>query len=311
LLRALIDCGASCRFESRPFFAPFSIKGPLKGADIRLRATVSSQFVSALLMVLPLTAEGGQLLLEGELVSRTYVDMTLACLASRGVHVHWHRGEGRFSIPGGQSLSPRTLEIEPDASTASYFAALPAMLGGRVFLFGLKKESFQGDIGFFQLLEAMGMKVSWEAQGVSVERPEGSALKGLTVDMNTMSDVAPTLAMVATRAVTPTRIVNIANMRLKECDRISVLAQGLRSVGVQVDHGADWLTVHPVDSIQPACLDPFEDHRMAMSFTLLGLCFGGIAIQDASCVDKTVPRFYEMLNDLLQPRSTDALPGES
>ena len=241
-------------------------------------------------MSLPLVQGDSRIEIVGPLVSRTYVEMTLDCMKQFGVQVRCEENQHVFHISGGQNYQPRPINVEPDASTASYWFALPLMVGGSVEVRDVPEHSHQGDFGLLDIFKQMGAEVERTGSGVRItNRP----LKGIDVDMNTMSDVAPTLAVVATRADSPTTIRNIGNMRIKECDRIETLKTAFTALGLHMETGNDWLRVHPGTPNKEALLNPEEDHRMAMVFALLGLAYGGVSIQDPECVAKTYPSFYE------------------
>ncbi len=267
----------------------------LTGGTLRLPGTTSSQFVSALLMAAPLARS--RLTIEvDELVSRPYVDMTLAMMEQFGVRTE--RDEYRTFSVAPATYTARTYAIEPDASTASYFYAAAAVSGGRIKVLGLHRDGcLQGDVLFVDVLAAMGCRVTEEADGVVVSGPP--MLTGLTIDMGDISDTFMTLAAVAPLAGSPVTITGISNVRLKESDRIAVMEANLRRLGVQTESGIDFLRIHPA---QPhgGRIDTAADHRIAMSFAVLGLRVPGIVIEDAGCVSKTCPSFFELWTVLEQ-----------
>jgi len=300
LVDALQTLGARVTYSGTPGCAPVTIEGPVHGGKIELKADVSSQFLSALLMILPLLKEDSDIVLNSSLVSRTYVAMTLDCLNRCGIRIESNPELSHFHISGRQRVQPFQIRIEPDASTASYWFALPVMLGGRLRVEGLPKHSFQGDFGLLEIMKTMGL---------SVVRKEGcvdigySSFSGIDVSMNSMSDVAPTLAVIATRAETPTLIRDVGNMRVKECDRIAVLQQAFDDLGLHMESGSDWMRILPGQSRrttgQPVWLNPHDDHRMAMVFTLLGLHYGDTGIRNYACVEKTYPGFFSEFTKIL------------
>ncbi len=265
----------------------------LKGGSLRLPGATSSQFVSALLMAAPLGRAPLELAVEG-LVSRPYVDMTLAMMARFGVDAE-RRGHEHFrvvpAVYGG-----RDYVVEPDVSTASYFFAAAAVSGGRVKVLGLRREGcLQGDIRFLDVLEAMGCSVRDEPDGVVVAGPGTPA--GLSADMSDISDTFMTLAAVAPFASSPVTITGIANVRLKESDRIAAMETNLRRLGVKTASGPDFLRVYP-GTPTGGRIDPHGDHRIAMSFAVLGLRVRGVIVEDPGCVSKTCPHFFELWKGL-------------
>jgi len=267
----------------------------LTGGSLRLPGDTSSQFISALLMAAPLGHAPLELAVDG-LVSRPYVDMTLAMMAQFGVEAE-RRGHERFRVAPGV-YSGRDYAVEPDASTASYFFAAAAVTGGRVKVLGLRREGcLQGDIRFLDVLEAMGCSVSDEPDGVVVAGRGTPA--GLTADMSDISDTFMTLAAVAPFASSPVTITGIANVRLKESDRIAAMESNLRRLGVKTASGPHFLRVYP-GTPTGGRIDPHGDHRIAMSFAVLGLRARGVVVEDPGCVSKTCPDFFELWTALEQ-----------
>jgi len=290
LVDALRQLGADVRCENENGCPPVLVEGhPLRGGAASLPGSRSSQFLSALLMSAPAAKEPVEIQISGELVSEPYVDMTLGVMAQFGVEV-------TTAFPGHYRIVPQSYrandyEIEPDASAASYFFAAAAITGGEVTVEGLNRWSLQGDVRFVEALEQMGCQVTFGNQGITVR---GRPLKGITIDMNAISDTAQTLAVVAAFAEGPTRIHNVAHMRYKETDRISAVANELRRLGLQVDEEPDALTVHP-GPLHPAEIETYDDHRMAMSFALAGLRSPGVTILNPACTGKTYPHYFEDL----------------
>ena len=281
---------------------PLTLKAHgLTGGSLRLPGDTSSQFISALLMAAPLGRAPLELAVE-DLVSRPYVDMTLDMMAQFGVAAE-RRGHEHFrvvpAVYGGRDYA-----VEPDASTASYFFAAAAVTGGRVKVLGLRRESsLQGDVRFLDLLEAMGCSVSDEPDGVVVAgapAPAGPGTPaGLTVDMGDISDTFMTLAAIAPFASSPVTITGIANVRHKESDRIAAMESNLRRLGVKTASGPDFLSVYP-GTPTGGRIDPHGDHRIAMSFAVLGLRTRGVVVEDPGCVSKTCPDFFELWKMLEQ-----------
>ncbi|MCX7623851.1 MAG: 3-phosphoshikimate 1-carboxyvinyltransferase [Thermomicrobium sp.] len=296
LLAALRELGVEAESLHGTGCPPVRVRGRgLRGGSVRLRGDVSSQYLSALLMVGPCTTEGLRIELDGELVSIPYVEMTLATMADFGAEVR-HERFRVFDVPGGQRYRAREYGIEPDASAASYFFALAAATGGRVRVLHLGTRSRQGDVRFVDLLERMGCTVLREPDAITVigRRP----LQGIETDMNAISDTVPTLAALAPLAEGPVVIRNVQHIRYKETDRIAAVATELRRLGLRVDEFPDGLAVFP-GQVRPAVIRTYQDHRMAMSFAVLGCAVPGIVIDDPGCVAKTFPDFFERLEAAL------------
>ncbi len=292
---------------------PLRISGPVGPGRLAIPGSVSSQFLSGLLLSAPAIVPGsgsgsgdgaGQpalvVDLDGPLVSRPYVELTLATMAAFGAEVEadadalaGHDG-GRFVVPAsGYRAAP--VAIEPDASAATYFFAAAAVTGGRVRIPGLGSTTIQGDLGFVDVLERMGATVVRTPDWTEVTGP--SRLEGVEVDMGDMSDAAQTLAVVATFARTPTRVTGIGFIRHKETDRLRAVVTELNRRGIRAVEEPDGFTVEP-GVPEPGPVATYDDHRMAMSFALLGLRHPGILIEDPSCVTKTFPRYFETLERL-------------
>lgn len=266
----------------------------LHGGPANVRGDVSSQFLSGMLMAAPYSANNVELTVEGELVSKPYVTMTLAVMRSFGVQVD-AEGYDRFKIPAPQRYRGLDYAIEPDASAASYFFAAAAITGGTVRVLGLSNDSLQGDVGFAEVLEQMGCSVTWGHDFIEVS---GRATHGIDIDMNAISDTVQTLAAVAVFADGPTHIRGVAHNRHKETDRIGDLATELRRLGAAIDEQPDGLIVHP-RPLTGCALTTYRDHRMAMSLALLGLKIPGVRILDPGCTGKTYPRFFEDLGKII------------
>ncbi|MFP5326954.1 MAG: 3-phosphoshikimate 1-carboxyvinyltransferase [Acidimicrobiia bacterium] len=267
---------------------PIVVEGPLRGGEVSVAGDASSQFLSGLLLAGPAMPEGLSVELSTALVSRPYVDMTLAVMRSFGASV-----DGFAVEP--TSYRPSSYEVEPDASAASYFFAAAAATGGRVTVRGLGSGSMQGDLQFLGVLEQMGCRVERGAGSTTVTGPQ--RLRGVEVDMRDMSDTAQTLAAIAPLASSPTRVTGIGFIRRKETDRIAAVVAELHRCGVTVEEEHDGFVVHPGEP-EPAVIETYRDHRMAMSFAVLGLVVPGISIADPGCVDKTFPDFFDRLETL-------------
>ncbi|MFN8857212.1 MAG: 3-phosphoshikimate 1-carboxyvinyltransferase [Planctomycetaceae bacterium] len=290
LIDALNQLGAHTRCELDNRCPPVVVSAQgLPGGLARVASGISSQYLSALLMAAPGAQQQVTLEVAGELVSEPYVDMTIGVMQAFGVEV----GRPR---PGVYAIAPQTYrgtayDIEPDASAASYFFALAAVTGGRVTVQGLSPNALQGDVKFADVLARMGCRVDAGPEGITVT---GGPLRGIEVDMNAISDTAQTLAAVAPFATGPTTIRNIAHVRHKETDRIAAVATELRRLGQQVDEFPDGLTIHPAP-LTPATVATYDDHRMAMSFSLVGLRTPGVKIADPGCTRKTYPHYFDDL----------------
>jgi 3-phosphoshikimate 1-carboxyvinyltransferase len=259
------------------------------GQTVRVRGDVSSQYLSALLMALPL-AGGGAIEVEGELISKPYVEITLNLMRRFGVEVQraaWRR----FVVPGSRYVSPGKILVEGDASSASYFLAAGAIGGGPVRVEGVGRASIQGDVRFTEVLEAMGAQVSmgedWiEAQGQA-------PLRAFDLDLNHIPDAAMTAAALALFADGPCVVRNIASWRVKETDRIAAMAAELGKLGAGIEAGADFLKVTPRKLASGVALDTYDDHRMAMSLSLAALGGVRVRINDPDCVAKTFPGYFK------------------
>jgi 3-phosphoshikimate 1-carboxyvinyltransferase len=290
LLEALRQLGASVRSEHGNGCPPVVVHANgLRGGSAVVRGDLSSQFLSGLLMAAPCAFAPIRFSIDGELVSRPYVDMTLAVMRSFGVVVALPDSRlDELYIHAPQEYIACNYEIEPDASAASYFWAAAAVTGGEVTVEGLSAGSLQGDIAFVDCLQRMGCEVRRDPDSIAVF---GRKLCGIDVDMNAISDTVQTLAVVALFADSATTIRNVAHIRHKETDRISALATELRKLGADVIERDDGLTIKPV-ALQPATIDTYRDHRMAMSFAIAGLRIAGVRINDPRCVEKTYPSFF-------------------
>jgi 3-phosphoshikimate 1-carboxyvinyltransferase len=296
VVEALRSLGAEVSEEGAPGRLPLAVDAHgLAGGPVRVAGDVSSQFVSGLLLAGPHMARGLDLTLTTGLVSRPYVAMTAAVMAAFGVPADV---DGRGCRVGPGRYRGRVYRVEPDASAASYFFAAAAITGGRVRIEGLGTGALQGDLAFVDVLEQMGVRVVRDA-GATEVMGTGS-LHGVEVDLADLSDTAQTLAAVAVFADTPTRVTGIGFIRAKETNRIAAVVRELRRCGIGAVEEPDGFVVHP-GAPHPAVVETYDDHRMAMSFALLGLVAPGIAIADPGCVAKTFPAFWEALDSLRAP----------
>lgn len=294
LTRALRDLGVTVVHRGREGHHPLTIHADgIKGGHLTLDAGLSSQFLTALLLVGPLTAQGLTITVS-DLVSAPYVDITVAMMERFGVRVH--RDGNTFTVPAQPYLAT-DYPIEPDASTAGYFLAAAALTGRRVTIPGLGAGSLQGDLRFAQVLARMGAHTTLAQDHVTVTGAHGGRLTGITVNMRDISDTMPTLAAIAPFADTPVRIEDVYNTRIKECDRLEACAENLRALGVPVQVGRDWIEIHP-SRPHPAHIACHGDHRIAMAFSITGLRTPGITLDDPGCVKKTFPGFHRALDGL-------------
>jgi len=309
LLEALGNLGIEAVSEGRDGCPPILVrgKGGLAGGRTELSGAVSSQYLSALLLIGPLADADVEITVTGDLVSRPYVDLTLMVLADFGVS-YYREAYRYFRLPGGQHYQARDYEIEADASSASYFWAAAALTGGRVTVANLGQDSCQGDVGFVKVLEEMGCRVLAAPEGLTVE---GGALRAVRVDMAAMPDLVPTLAVLAAFAQGETTITGVAHLRHKESDRLAAVATELRKLGINARETADGLII-PGGKPHGAAIDTYQDHRIAMSFAVAGLKTPDITINDPDCVAKSFPNFWEVWENLRGgsgERSSPALPS--
>ena len=294
LLDALTQIGVSARTQFDNGHLPVIVEADgLKGGKTRLDVSKSSQFLTALLLIAPCAKNGMEIEVVGNR-EMPYIDITLAVMEAFGVQVI-NEGYKYFRIEGGQQYQPRVYHIEPDASNASYFFAAAALTGGRVTVQHLHLDSIQGDVRFVQILEQMGCQVTVSDAGITVTGPQ--QLKGIDVDMKAISDTSLTLAAIAPFADSKVTIRNIEHTRWQETDRIHAMVTELRKLGVPVVEHQDGLEISPAP-ITPAAIDTYQDHRVAMAFSLIGLKARGIRINDPECVSKTFPNYFDVLERL-------------
>ena len=321
LVDALRQLGAQVDELGQPGYPPLRVSGPVTGGlalerPIRVRGDVSSQFLTALLLSLPLVAADRDIVVEvdGELISKPYVEITLNMLARFGVAVR-REGFQRFTVPSGSRYaSPGEIHVEGDASSASYFIALGAIAatdGRHVRIEGVGLDSTQGDIGFVEAARAMGAQVRGGPNWLEVSRGAWP-LRAIELDCNAIPDAAMTLAVMGLYADGPTRLTNIASWRVKETDRLAAMAAELRKVGAEVAEGPDWLEVRPPVAWRPASWHTYDDHRMAMcgSLAAFSAAVGAsppvpLRIEDPGCVAKTFPDYFETLFGVVQADPAD------
>lgn len=312
LVDALRQAGAQIEYLGQEGYPPLAIgQGRIRTEEsIRIKGSVSSQFLTALLLAAPLhTAASKQPLLievEGELISKPYILITLNMMARFGVDVQ-REGWERFIVPADAAYwSPGTMAIEGDASSASYFMALGAIGGGPISINGVGSRSIQGDIAFADVLQEMGAQVNWEPDALQVSGlcvAQGETLRAFDRDFNLIPDAAMTAAALALYADGPCTLRNIGSWRVKETDRIDAMHAELSKLGAQVESGPDWLRVHPMaqDGWREASIATYDDHRMAMCFSLAAFGPVPVVIEDPNCVSKTFPDYFSVYQRLVRP----------
>ena len=296
LVDALRQVGARIEYAGAEGYPPLRIDARgLAGGSVRIRGSISSQYLTGMLMAAAMSLAPLTIEVEGELVSKPYIDMTIDVMRRFGVEVE-RRGYERFRLPGGQRYeSPGSILVEGDASSASYFLSAAAIGGGAVRVNGVGGDSIQGDIAHADVLRDMGAIVSRGSDWIEVSRGE---LTGIDADLNHMPDAAMTVAVTALFAKGETTIRNIHNWRVKETDRLSAMATELRKVGADVVEGVDYIRIKPPAQIRQATIDTYDDHRIAMCFSLAALGNASITINDPDTVSKTFPDYFERLQEI-------------
>lgn len=269
------------------------VGGSFKGGTTTISGAVSSQFTSSLLINALRAQTDTQITIADDLISKPYVEMTLAALKEMGVHVE-RDGYRRFTVPAGQQVRGGDVTVEPDASGMSYFLAAAAILQSRVTIAGIGSGSHQGDVHLAEALERMGCHIQVTDDEITLN---GGHLKAVDIDMEAMPDVVPTLAIVAAFAEGTTRITNIASLRVKECDRIAAVTTELRKMGIEVEEHPDAMYITG-GTPHGATIDTYDDHRIAMTFAIAGLRTEGVVIKDPGCVAKSFPTFWQTLDTL-------------
>jgi 3-phosphoshikimate 1-carboxyvinyltransferase len=296
LVDALRGIGARIDYAGKEGYPPLTVHpGKLSLSNLRVRGDVSSQYLTALLMALPLSGKPARIEVQGELISKPYVEITLNVMKRFGIEVK-RTGWRYFDVPAGTYKSPGKAYVEGDASSASYFLAAGAVGGGPVRVEGVGRGSIQGDVRFTEVLERMGARVSMGEDWIEVS---GSKVKAVDLDLNHIPDAAMTAAVLALFADGPSVIRNVASWRVKETDRLAAMATELRKLGAQVEEGSDFLKIHPGKLKPGVAIDTYDDHRMAMSFSLVALGGVPVRINDPKCVAKTFPSYFEVLKEIL------------
>lgn len=297
LVDALHNLGAKIDYEESEGYPPVCIVADgLNGGDVSVRGNISSQYLTALLICAPYCKAPLHIHVEGELISAPYIELTLDVMKSFGIEVR-HEGLTDFYVPQGIYTAPADYMVEGDASSASYPLAAAAIAKGKVRVLGVGHESSQGDVAFVMVLRKMGVKVEIGPDWIECDGT-GCTLHGVNLDLNDIPDAAMTVAVLALFADSPMTISGIASWRVKETDRIAAMSAELRKVGADVRETTDSITITPPAQLQPATIETYNDHRMAMCFSLVALGGVPIKIMDPACVNKTYPRYFDDFNKL-------------
>lgn len=296
LVDALTQLGANMEYLDKEGYPPLRIiGGEVRSGNVNVQGDISSQYLTSLLLTLPLLEGDSRINVFGEQVSKPYLDLTLDIMTKFGVHAD-REDYHTYLIPGGQQYrSPGRYLVEGDASSASYFFAAGAIAGGPVRVYGIGEDSVQGDIAFLDVIERMGARVERGDNWIEVE---GDKLSGIDLDLNHIPDAAMTVATMALFARGKTTIRNIYNWRVKETDRMHAMATELRKLGAEVETGDDYIVIDPPKKIRAAVIDTWGDHRMAMCFSLAALGDAEVTINDPDCTAKTFPNYFEVFNTL-------------
>lgn len=298
LFDALTEMGASFEFLEEEGFLPVKVTG--NGGtcrDVTMDISKSTQFLSALLMVAPLTKNGLKIKITSEKKDGAYIRITRKMMKQFGAKVDFD-GE-IYEVSGGQEVVVGDYYIEPDVSAACYFYAIAALLGGSITVKNVFHSSMQGDMKFIEVLKMIGCKVVETLEGINVTGPKDGVYKGIDINMNDFSDQTMTMAVLAAYATTPTVIRNVGHIRLQECNRMAAIVKELNRVGITCEEDGDDLRITP-GKVKPAIIETYEDHRVAMAFSLLGLKSDGIIINNPECCKKTFEEYFEVLDELLE-----------
>ena len=293
---ALEQLGAIVSWQNEKYCLPVTVqRGESYSHSVQVAADTSSQFVTSLMLIAPMFEHGLTIELTGDVISLPYIAMSASVMKSFGANVRI--SDNRIIVIGGGGYVGCQFAVEPDASSASYPLAAAAVLGGRVRVEGMRTDMLQGDGRFVDVLRRMGCDISEDNTGITVGRDANKSLQGVDIDMSEISDLVPTLAIVAMFAKTPTRIRNVGFIRNKESDRIGDLAREMRGLGANVVEYEDGLEISP-QALHGGTCDTHHDHRIAMAFGVAGLKLPGVIIDQPSVVSKSWPQFWEMLEAL-------------
>lgn len=298
LFNALISMGAKFEYLEEEGYLPVRVIGN-KGLckDVSMDISESTQFLSALLMVAPATKQGFKITITSSKKDGAYIRITREMLKQFGVSVDFNNGV--YSIAGNQEIVVGDYYIEPDVSAACYFYAMAALTGGKVTVKNVFYSSMQGDLKFLEILKQLGCEVKESNEGIQVEGPKDGKFPGITVDMNDFSDQTMTMAVIAAFATSNTHIQNVGHICLQECNRMEAIVNELNRAGVQCSANGDAIEIVPCHHIKPALIRTYDDHRMAMAFTMLGLKADGITIDNPMCCKKTFENYYQVLETLI------------
>jgi 3-phosphoshikimate 1-carboxyvinyltransferase len=300
LVEALCQGGARIDYLADSGYPPLRLHGGFQGGTLQVSSQISSQFLSALLMAAPLADHPSTIEVVGSQVSQSYSQMTLQVMRDFGVTVQ-HQDHQLFYIPGQQQYcAPTLFQVEGDAATASYFLAAAAIQGGPIRVQGIGRDSLQGEKVFADILQRMGAEISWGNDYLECRR---GRLSGIEIEMSDQPDSAMTLAIVALFAEGPTTIRNIYHWRFKESDRLLAMVAGLRQVGAIVETRGDFIHIQPPTELKAATINTFNDHRMAMCFSLVTLAKVPVTLSDPQCVSKSFPNYFAEFERLTVPRS--------
>jgi 3-phosphoshikimate 1-carboxyvinyltransferase len=296
LVDALRQAGANINYIETEGYPPVQIDAnELSGGNVEIEGAISSQFLTALLFAAPMAKDDMTISIIGELVSKPYIDITIHIMKEFGVDVVNDNYE-KFTIKGRQTYKAvESFMVEGDASSASYFLAAAAIKGGTVKVTGIGKKTVQGDVAFADVLEKMGAKVEWGDDFISVTKDQ---LNAVDMDFNHIPDAAMTIATTALFAKGTTTLRNIYNWRVKETDRLFAMATELRKVGAEVEEGEDYLKITPPSQLNHAAIDTYDDHRIAMCFSLLALDPVSVTINEPECTAKTFPTYFDVLESI-------------
>ncbi|VFP83689.1 3-phosphoshikimate 1-carboxyvinyltransferase [Buchnera aphidicola] len=298
LVESLRLGGAIIDYTNKIGYPPLYIQGGFKGGEITVDGTISSQFLSSLLMLAPLAELDTTIIIKDILVSQPYINLTIKLMENFGITVKISDNYKYFYIKGNQKyISPKDYLVESDISSSTYFLAAAAIKGGHVKINNIKKNSIQGDIAFINVLERMGATIIWKGNSLICKR---NNLFGITMDCNHIPDAAMTIAMLGLFSDQLVYIKNIYNWRVKETDRLYAMTTELRKIGANVQEGKDFIVIHPVKKFLHATIDTYNDHRIAMCFSLIALSGVPVTLLNPTCVNKTFPSFFEKFHSICQ-----------
>lgn len=296
LVDALRQGGADIEYLKNKNFPPLIVKGGYIGGAITVDGTISSQFLSALLIMAPLAEKNTTIKVRGTLVSKPYINLTIQLMKIFGITIEFCPNYKKFKILGNQKyITPGSYHIENDTSSATYFLAAAAIKGGEVRIEGMKKDSIQGDVRFADVLYKMGADITWQNNSIICKK---NILNGIKIDCNHIPDAAMTIAMLGLFSTTPVYIKNIYNWRVKETDRLYAMAKELKKVGANVIEGLDYIIISAPKKFLYAKINTYNDHRIAMCFSLIALSGVAVTLLNPSCVNKTFPQYFKLFRSI-------------